>query len=797
MLVPLKWLKQYVDINVSPEEFAKAMTMTGSNVESINLLGKDIQGVVVGLIESVEPHPNADKLVVCSVDIGNKKVSIVTGATNIKQNDKVPIAVDGAVLPGGTVITVTDFRGIVSQGMMCSAQELGIDPKGLPEDQRNGILILHKDAEAGSDVKRVLGLDDVVVEFEITPNRPDCLSITGIAREAAVTFNTDFKMPNISVEKGKGDLNDYTSVKILDTDLCLRYTARIVDNVKIKPSPIWMQQRLSAAGVRPINNIVDITNYVMLELGQPLHAFDFDSLKDHKIIVRRAKDGEIIKTLDGIERKLDSDVLVIADTEKAIGLAGIMGGENTEITNETRRVLVESANFNRANIRKSSRRLGLRTEASSRYEKGLDPKLAKLASDRFIQLVTMLDAGEVIEGIIDEYPNPLKPRVIQINPQKINGLLGSSIPTAEMIRILEALEIKVSKAEGDTLNVIPPTFRDDISREADLVEEIGRIYGYNQIESTIPKSNVRGQLNREQVITDKAKSILNACGYSEILTFSFVSPKVFDHIRIPNDDPLRRVVTLMNPLGEEQSIMRTTLIPNMLDIIASNLNYKETEIRLFELGTVYRPDKLPLEQLPLEPRLLTMGACEPDMDFYRFKGALETLFKSLRVREVTFRPVNHPTFHPGRAANIYISGKQVGIIGEIHPNVTKNYGVVNRIYITECEFSPIINNSNRELRFTPLPKYPGVIRDIALIVSDSVLADNIKSEIFEAGGPLLREVLLFDVYKGSQIPDDMKSIDYSLVYRSDERTLTDEEVDLVQNGILTHLKNKFNARLRV
>ncbi|MDI3534564.1 MAG: phenylalanyl-tRNA synthetase beta chain [Thermosediminibacterales bacterium] len=798
MLVPVKWLKDYVDYDMKTEELALAMTMSGTNVESIKTLGENIQGVVVGKIESIKPHPNADKLRVCFVDVGGENaLQIITGAENVKEGDKVPTALEGSQLPIGIKIKTTKFRGLESQGMMCSAQELKLETKNLPDEQKNGILILPENAPIGEDVKKILGLDDEIIEFEITTNRPDCLSIVGIAREAAVTVGGRFKFPEIVVPEGQGNISNETRVDVEDPDLCPRYTARLIKNVRIKPSPIWMQQRLRAAGIRPINNIVDITNYVMLELGQPLHAFDFECLNDKRIIVRRAKKGEKLVTLDGIERELDESVLVIADSNKPVGIAGVMGGENSEITEKTQTVLLESANFNSTSIRRTAKKLGLRTEASSRFEKGIDPNIAEIASNRFVQLVEQLDAGDVVNGIIDIYPKPLKPWRIKMRPGRINKILGTNLTSEQMEKILNSLGLKVVEKSSEHLFVEVPTFRKDITREEDLSEEIGRIYGFDNIPPTLPKgSTTFGTQPSHMVKADKTKDILNACGISEIITFSFISPQSFDKINLPKESPLRKVIKLMNPLGEDTSVMRTTLIPNMLSVISYNLSNRQENIALFELGRVYRPKSLPLKELPDEYNLLTIGMSDDKIDFYDLKGVVETLFENLGVTPVEFNPYKHPTFHPGRTAEVLINGKRAGVLGEIHPDVNDAYDIKKRVYLCELEFDLIAEQSELSYKFEPIPRYPAVERDLAIVVNDSVLAKDIENTIIEAGGSLIKEIDLFDIYKGKQIPEGKKSMAYSLMFRANDRTLTDEEVNNIYNKIVDSLKNKFNAKLR-
>lgn len=797
MLVPVNWLKDYVDINVSIDEFAEKMTMSGSNVEGIKPLGKEIKNVVIGRVVKIEKHPNADKLLVIQVDVGDKVLQIVTGAKNLKENDRIPVALHGAVIHDGKKIKASKLRGIESNGMLCSAEELGVDDHGLPEDMKEGILVLPEDAPIGEDIKNYLPLEDDVIDFEITPNRGDCLSIKGIAREAAATLNQPMKINEISLkEEGQGEAAEWARIKIEAEDLCKRYVARIITDVKIEPSPLWMQRRLQSCGVRPINNIVDITNYVMLELGQPLHAFDYDKIEGHEIIVRRAKMGEIIRTLDDIERELTEDALVIADKAKPVGIAGVMGGGDSEIESSTKRILLESANFVGTNIRRTSKKLGLRSEASMRYEKGIDPNLCPIAADRACQLIEQLGAGKVVRGFIDVYPNPVKPWKVLLRPEKINKVLGISLSIDSMIEILRRLEIGVESTEEGLFAVIP-TFRMDLTREADLVEEIGRIYGYNNLPVSLPKENATlGRLSRDQKIVDEIKKTLTDMGYSEIYTFSFVSPKDFDKIKVPEDSALRKAITLMNPLGEEQSIMRTTLIPSMLNIIAFNLNQRAEKVMLFETGAVYIPKELPLRELPYENKKLSLGLTGHSVNFYDLKLVIETLFAKLRITDYKFLPEKNPTYHPGRCAKIIIGSSELGIVGQIHPDVTENYDIQPEVYLAELDMDLLIQKTPEKIEFVPLPKFPASERDLAIVVKDNVMVGFMIEAIRKIGGKLLESVELFDVYKGDQIDTGYKSVAFSLKYRSQDRTLTDAEINELHEKIKEELAKEFDGRLR-
>jgi len=823
MKVPLSWLKDYVDINVSPKDFAHELTMSGSKVEGIEVQGEDIVNVVVGKILSLEKHPEADKLQVSKVDVGNEVIQVITGAQNVKVGDCVPVALSGALLPGGKKITKGKLRGLESNGMMCSIAELNLTKADYPEAEEDGIFILDPNLTPGTDIKDVLGLNDTVFEFEITPNRPDCLSMIGIAREAAVTLKSNFRKPEIKVKEEAGDhVSAYASVEIKDADLCSRYTARVVKDVKIEPSPEWMRRRLKAAGIRPINNIVDITNYVMLEMGQPMHAFDLKNIKGSHIIVRRAADGEVLRTLDGQERKLDSSILVIADAERPVGIAGVMGGENSEITENTQMILFESANFDGTSIRLTSKKLGLRSEASSRFEKGLDVENTIAALERAVQLVEELGAGKVCKGIIDCYPNPKKEHTILLRPDRINALLGTEIPAEDMIEILEALEFKIDK---ENMIVTVPSFRADVEREADIAEEIARFYGYNNIEATLlsGKAQTQGIKTYKQKIEDIIYKTMLACGLSETYTFSFTGRKVFDKINLPSDSKLRDAVVISNPLGEDFKIMRTTTIPDMLDVISRNYNRRVEEARFFELSYVYfheKPDysqdsssikskaaaskNVPeniyenekLGKLPYQEQVLTIGMYG-NTDYYELKGIVEELMDSLGIKEYSFEPEKeNPTYHPGRTAKVFVNGIEAGIIGEIHPDVSERFEAPERTYIGTIKVGILIENTSMLKQYKELPKFPAITRDIAMLVPDEILVRQIESVIKQRAGKNLESIKLFDVYKGSQVPEGKKSVAYSISFRAADRTLTDDEVNKYMAKILDGLKTLLGAELR-
>ncbi|MGE4284393.1 MAG: phenylalanine--tRNA ligase subunit beta [Clostridia bacterium] len=794
MKVPMSWFKDYVDIQGSPEEFASAMTMSGSKVEGVEKIGEDIENVVVGKILTVEKHPDADKLQVSQVDLGDETVQIVTGATNINVGDYIPVAKHGAKLPGGIVIKKGKLRGMESNGMMCSIEELGLTKEDYPNAPEHGILILDKEYEPGKNIKEILGLDENIVEFEITSNRPDCLSVIGLAREAAVTFDKEFKLPEVKVQEAGGNINDYACIEVLAPDLCPRYTARVIKNIKIAPSPKWMRDRLRAAGVRPINNIVDITNYVMLEFGQPMHAFDLNDVNGNKIIVRRAKEEEVLHTLDEQERRLDSSMLVIADEEKAVGIAGVMGGLNSEITENTKAILFESATFQGSSVRLTAKKLGIRTEASARFEKGLDVNNTIPALERACQLVVELGAGQVVSGIIDINNSSKKPIELSLRPEKINMFIGTKLSKEYMTEILQKLGFEVNI---DKMIVTVPTFRPDVEAEADIVEEIARIYGYDKIQPTLLSGEAtQGKKSYKQQLEDKIKACMIAQGLSEIVTYSFTSPKVFDLMNISEDSELRKVVSISNPLGEENSIMRTTTLSGMLEVLSRNYNHRVEKVRFFELGSIYIPKSVPIEELPEEKLDLTLGAYG-NIDFYDIKGAVEELLYILGVKEYDLEPEkNNPSFHPGRTAKVFIQGEELGILGELHPGVLENYEISTRAYAAMLDFNTLLKHANLTAEYKPLPKYPAVTRDIAMLVKDEVMVKQIENIIKQHSGKILEDVKLFDVYKGKQIPEGMKSVAYSIIFRASDRTLTDEEINKMFNKIVNSLKEQLGAELR-
>ncbi|NLM83132.1 MAG: phenylalanine--tRNA ligase subunit beta [Clostridiales bacterium] len=789
MRLSRKWLSEYTTIAASSKEYAERMTMTGSKVELIEEPSESIKNVVVGRVVAMERHPNSDHLWICQVDVAKEEpVQIVTGAQNVNVGDLVPVALHKSLLPGGVKIEKGKLRGVVSNGMLCSLSELGLDTHDFPYAIEDGIFILQEDCKPGDDIRPIIGADDTIVEFEITNNRPDCLSMIGLARESAATFGTELRLPDLTPVKGTGDIREHLTVEVENPELCPRYTARMIKNIKIGPSPKWLRQRLRAAGVRPINNIVDITNYVMLEYGQPMHAFDYACLEGGKIVVRTAREGETINTLDGTPRALTPDMLVIADAVKPVGVAGVMGGENSEITENTKYAVFESANFNGVSIRKTAIALGMRTDASSRFEKGLDPENTVRALERACQLVEELGAGEVIGGIIDIAAPTPPPRRLPLNADKIRALLGADIPEEFMVKTLKKLGFKV---EGGVVEV--PSWRGDVEHYSDLAEEVARFWGYDKIEPTLFADKTgMGGLTEEQSLKRRADALCRAIGYSEIYTYSFTSPSDADKIRLPEDSPLRRYVTILNPLGEDTSVMRTTSLPSMLQALSVNFSRRNEDVRLYEFATVYRPCG---ETLPDERVILTLGAYG-DIDFYGIKGAVEALLSGLRVKDVSFTAEReNPSYHPGRCAVIRSGETILGVLGEVHPLVAKSYDL-DRAYCAELDFSAIAASRGKEPRYVPLPKYPAVARDIAVVCDAKTPVGDLAACIKKAGGKYLRDLRLFDVYTGSQVPEGKKSVAFSLTLRADDMTLTDEHADETVKNILKALYDAFGATIR-
>ena len=790
-----KWLnEEFVDLSGVPDrEFVETMTIAGQKVETYERLDAELRNVVVGRVVSITRHTNSDHMWVCQIDVGaGEPVQIVTGAQNVHEGDLVPVAQHNSWLPGGVHITKGKLRGEVSNGMLCSLKELGLTLNDFPYAIEDGIWILQEDCKPGDDINTVIGNDDTVVDFEITNNRPDCYSILGLAREAAAAFNKPMRHHDPVVRGGAaGELSELLEVEVPAEDLCRRYTARMVRNVKIAPSPKWLRQRLRANGVRPINNIVDITNYVMLEYGQPMHAFDYRYVGSGKIIVRRSEPGEALTTLDGNVRTLTPGMLVIADETKPIGLAGIMGGENSEIMDDTVDVVFESANFNGTSIRQTALALGMRTEASGKFEKNIDPLLTLPAVDRACELVELLGAGEVMDGVIDVLNGIPEPRTIELEPDRINALLGTDISEADMVEYLRRLEIPV---EGHEIRV--PSWRPDLVGMADIAEEVGRLFGYNNIPTTTFRgAATEGGYTEAMKLENRAGSLCRSLGYSEILTYSFVSPSIFDQIRLPEDSSLRNAMRIQNPLGEDASIMRTVALPSMLAILARNNAYHNDAVKLYELAKVYLPK--PGQILPDEPKHLVLGTYGEHEDFFKMKGEIEAFLRGMNVPEARYTAEKHdPTFHPGRCARVSVGGVDLGCFGQIHPLVARSYGIDGEIFAAELNFTALLSLQLPEKTYTPLPKYPAVTRDIAVVCGEAVTVAALSDCIRAAGGKLLRSVELFDIYRGKGIASGSKSAAFRLTLRADDRTLTDADSDGVVSAVLAALEKELNAKLR-
>lgn len=807
MNTALSWIKAYVPgLTCTDQEYCDRMTLTGTKVEGFERMDKNLEKIVVGQIEKIEKHPDADKLIVCQVNIGSEVIQIVTGAPNVKVGDKVPVVLDGGKVAGGhdggplpedgIAIKAGKLRGVPSNGMMCSIEELGSSKDMYPDAPDNGIYIFPDSVKVGDDAIEVLGLHDTVFEYEITSNRVDCYSILGIAREAAATFDKPFVPPVVEVKEAGDDVNNYIKVSIEDTDLCTRYCARVCRNIKIGPSPEWMQRRLAASGIRPINNLVDITNYVMEEYGQPMHAYDLSTIAGGQIIVRRAKDGDEFVTLDGQTRKLDNNVLMICDAEKEIGVAGIMGGENSMITDEVKTVLFEAATFNGPNIRKSAKRLGLRTEASGIFEKGLDPANAKAAIDRACQLIVELGCGEVVSGTVEE-GLPIKPlRVLPFEPAKYNALLGTSVTEEQMLAIFKKLEVEVRDGK-DGKELVIPSFRQDLVGRADMAEEVARFFGYDKIPTTLPKGETTtGKLSFKLRIEQKARDIAEYCGFSQGMTYSFESPKVFNKLLLDADDKARAAITIANPLGEDFSIMRTLSLNGMLTSLSTNYNRRNKNVRLYELGNIYLAKSLPLTEQPEERMQFTLGMYG-DGDFYSLKGVVEEFFDCIGMKKrIVYDPKAGKNFlHPGRQAKIVYEGEELGYIGEVHPAVCDNYAIGTRAYVAVIDIMNVLDFATFDRKYEGIAKYPAVTRDISLEVPKSVLAGDIEGVIAQRGGKILESYQLFDLYEGDQIKDGYKSMAYSVTFRAKDRTLEESDVAGAMKKILNGLE-QLGATLR-
>ena len=797
MKVPMQWIKQYTDVPVSAQAFQDAMIMHGTGVEGIEDQCEDVQNVVVGKILSVRKHENSDHMVICSVDVGESEpLQIVTGAPNVHEGDLVPVAKVGAVLPGGVKIKKGKLRGVESYGMCCSGPEINVPDYLYPSVGDKGLLIFHEDYAPGSDVRPILGVDDTIVDFEILANRPDCLSVWGVAREAAVTLGTKFNKPEIKVDTVPGRMEDYVHIDVQDSELCPRYCARIVKNVKIGPSPMWMRKALNAAGVRAINNIVDITNYVMLETGHPMHAFDMAKVKDKHIIVRRANEGETIVTLDGKERELTTSMLMIADQTNATGIAGVMGGEESEITDETTTVMFEIAAFDRTNIRLTTRALGLRTEASGRFERGVCAATCREAADRACQLVNLLGAGEVIDDVYDCYPNPKGEQIVTASVRRINERIGMQVPAEEMVRILSSLEMKVT-LDGDTLTVIAPDFREDIENEADLSEEVLRIYGYEHIQSTLLRGETApGTRNAHMQLTDKVHHILSNKGLYEIRNFSFISPKLVDKLGLAQDDPRLNMLKVTNPLGEDTSVMRSTLVPSVLGTVALNQNRNNETAMLYEISPVFDVNARKDGELPHERSMLCIGAYGAQVDFYLVRDLVLDMLDRFGVTcEIV--PGAEPYHHPGRAARLMAGDACIATVGELHPDAMGAFDVTKRTVIAEVNLELLCELRTKMGHVRSLPRFPAVTRDIALVMDEATTVGSVLAAIRKAGGALLEQAEMFDIYRGAQLLPGKKSVAFSLVFRNPDRTLSDDDVNPVMKKILDVCEKSCGATLRL
>lgn len=796
MNTPLSWIRAYVpELSCTDQEYIDAMTLSGTKVENYERLDANLEKIVIGQIEKIEKHPDAEKLVVCQVNIGTETIQIVTGARNVFEGAKVPVVLDGGrvatdhdgnKVAGGTKIKKGKLRGVESFGMMCSIAELGSSKEFYPEAAEDGIYIFPEDTEVGKSAVEALGLNDTVVEYEITSNRVDCFGILGIAREAAATFRKPFIQPEIKECGNDEDANDYVSVEIKDADLCKRYCGRIVKNVKIGPSPEWMQRRLANCGIRPINNLVDITNYVMEEFGQPMHAYDLNTISGKKIVVRRAAEGEAFQTLDGQERKLDENILMICDAEKPVGIAGIMGGENSKITDDVKDILFEAACFDGTNIRLSAKRLGLRTDASGKFEKGLDPNNAEAAINRACALIEELGAGEVVGGMVDVYPEKKTEKRIPFEPEKYNKLLGTNVTPEEMLTYFDRLEIVYDKEKNE---LVIPTFRQDLECSADIAEEVARFYGYDNIPVSLPSGEATtGKKSFKMRIEDVARETAEFCGFSQGMTYSFESPKVFDKLLLPQDSELRKTVTIMNPLGEDFSVMRTVSLNGMLTSLATNYNRRNKSAKLYELGNVYLPKALPVTELPEERMMFTLGMYG-DGDFFNMKGAIEEFFEKVGMtKKPEYDPDNKkPFLHPGRQADVIYNGEVIGYLGEVHPEVLDNYNIGEKAYIAVIDILKVTENATFDRKYEGIAKYPAVTRDLSMVMRKDILVGDIEKVFEKRGGSLLESMTLFDVYEGAQIKIGYKSVAYSLAFRAKDRTLEEKDIAPIMEKILADL----------
>lgn len=806
MDTPISWIKAYVpDLSCTPQEYADKMTLSGTNMESITYLDKNLEKIVVGKIEKIEKHPDAKKLVICQVNVGEKElVQIVTGAPNVFEGALVPVVLAGGRVAGGhdgspnpeegIKIKKGKLRGVVSNGMLCSIEELGSNRDMYPEAPENGIYIFQKDVEPGADAVEALGLRDAVVEFEVTSNRVDCFSMIGLAREAAVTFDKPFYPPVITPTGNAEDVNDYIKVTVEDTDLCPRYTARVVKNIKLAPSPEWMQRRLSAIGIRPINNLVDITNYVMEEYGQPMHAYDLDTIANHEIIVKRAQDGDTFVTLDGQERKLDKDILMICDGEKEVGIAGIMGGENSMVTDEIKTLLFEAATFDGTNIRLSSKRIGLSTDASAKFVKGLDPNNAMEAMNRACQLIEELGCGEVVGGAVDVYPNPVTEKKLPFEPEKMNALLGTDVPEAQMLKYFDQLGLIYDEANRE---LTIPTFRQDLGCMADLAEEVARFYGYDNIPVTLPRGeSTAGKKPFKVRIEDTCRDVAEQNGFCGGMAYSFESPKVFDRLLLSKDAPERQAIEISNPLGEDFSIMRTISLNAMLISLSTNMAHRNKNVRLYEFGNIYLPKELPLKELPEERMQMTLGMYG-EGNFFTLKGVIEDIFETLGVDNmIEYLPTKeYPFLHPGRQASVMLGNEKVAYIGQVHPEVMDNYSMKQNAIVAVIDMPVLVAHATFDRKYEAVAKFPAIKRDLSMTVSKEIFVGQLEKIIKKSGGKLLESVELFDVYEGNQIEAGKKSVAYSLTFRAKDRTLEESEINVIVEKILNKL-SELGAELR-
>lgn len=800
MITALSWIKEYVpDLDVSLQEYMDAMTLSGSKIEGYEKLNKNLENIVVGQIKKIERHPDADKLIICQVDVGKaERVQIVTGASNVKEGDKVPVVLDGGRVAGGhdggslpengIKIKKGKLRGIESNGMMCSIEELGSSKDYYPEAPEEGIYIFEDDVEVGSDAVEVLGLNDAVFEYEITSNRVDCFSVLGIAREVAATFGKKFVPPVVTVKENTEDVNDYVKVTVKDTDLCTRYCARVVKNIKIGPSPKWMQRRLAAHGIRPINNLVDITNYIMEEFGQPMHAYDLDLIEGKEIIVKRGNTGDKFVTLDGQERAIDDSVLMICDANKPVGIAGIMGGENSMITDSVSTLLFEAACFDGTNIRRSSKKVGLRTDASTKFEKGLDPNTAQLAIDRACQLIVELGVGEVVGGMVDVYETKREGKKVVLDSARINQILGTNIDEATMIGYFKNIELDYN---AETKEVIIPSWRQDISHTADLAEEVARFYGYDNIPTTLPTGEATtGKLSFKLRVEEVARNVAEFYGFSQAMTYAFESPKVFEKLLLPKDSKLREAVAIMNPLGEDFSIMRTSSLNGMLTALSTNYNRRNKDVRLYELGNVYLPKQIPVTELPEERIQFTLGMYG-EGDFFSMKGVVEEFFQKVGLnKKIKYDPTNKKSYlHPGRQAEMYYEEQLIGYLGEVHPEVSETYNIKDRVYLAVIDMPYIVELATFDRKYEGIAKYPAVTRDISMVMKKEILVGQVEEVIEKKGGAILESYQLFDIYEGAQIKEGYKSVAYSITFRAKDKTLEDSDVNTSMERILKELGN--------